>query len=59
MGKISKSSMSILYIFFGLVIGIIGYILGFIWFGWKMLLVIFLLQWSNNISNGSSKLLER
>jgi len=51
MRKISKGILSILYILFGATLGITGIILGYIWFGWKLILVLFFLQWSNNISN--------
>lgn len=51
MRKISKVTLSILYILFGVTLGITGVILGYIWFGWKLMLVLLFLQWSNNISN--------
>jgi len=35
---------------FGLILGAIGITLCVIWFGWKLVLVLFILMWSNNIS---------
>lgn len=42
-----------LYQIFGLIIGMIGIILMFKWYDWKMCLIIFLLLWSNNISHSA------
>lgn len=53
MRKISKVTLSILYILFGVSLGIVGVVLGFIWFGWKLTLVLFLIQWGNNICNNT------
>lgn len=31
-------------------IGLVGCVLAYVWFGWKLLLVIFLMGYSNNLS---------
>jgi len=45
----SKTNLLILYLIFGAVIGILGCVLCYVWYGWKLTLVIFLIIWSNNI----------
>jgi hypothetical protein len=40
---------------FGLLIGLAGTILTFIWYDWKLAVIMFLLAYSNNISMKYSK----
>jgi hypothetical protein len=42
----------IVNLIFLLITGISGTVLGFVFFGWKFMLVLFLFEWGNNISNG-------
>ena len=41
----------LIYQILGLFILLIGICLGYIWFGWKLLVVLFLLTWANNIAS--------
>lgn len=48
-----KINLLMLYLFFGAILGIVGIILAYVWFGWKLVLVLFILQWGSNICNNT------
>jgi flagellar basal body-associated protein FliL len=45
----SKINLLILYLIFGIVLAVLGIVLIFIWFGWKLALALFIYQWGNSI----------
>ena len=40
---------------FGLLLLILGMVLTFVWFGWKLMLILFILFWSNNIDESTKR----
>lgn len=50
-----RNRFKIIHMTLGLVIGIVGTVLAFVWFDWRLALVLFLLLWSNNIGMSTNK----
>jgi hypothetical protein len=46
-----KQTAQIIVKLTGILIGLLSFGLAFIWFDWKLALILFLGLWSNNISN--------